>query len=439
VTHRKTYLMAALVAVAMVFACPPDSAAKSNSHSGHNQNAQNHPPSNHPSNHGSADPAHPGMPGTGGNPGLGSPPTGGPKPGGGPDTGGGPQVGTIGPTVGLHSGPGNPTPTLPLGPGKVSKPHGMQTPQPVLPPQKTPQITQQTPSLPLGPGKVPKPHGMQTPQPVLPPQQTPTITQLTPTAPLGPGKLSKQKGNQTPKPVLPPQQTPQLTQITPTAPRGPGKVSKPHGVQTPQPVLPPQQQTPQVAQGTTTKVPEPGKKSKQPGNQTTSSSLGSSASKLGSAPRGLPGVAAPHHVGHAQIFQHAHATQSGATTDQYTSSPATVSSDTAATVFLPPQVTHGVITPQGGSVSATATAQQPAISSFCLLPTARPDGKIFGGLLEPPPGWQPAQQATTAHVSLQGGANYMDPVLRALPVNHPPHSICLCDLVVRINSRWQRQ
>lgn len=138
----------------------------------------------------------------------------------------------------------------------------------------------------------------------------------------------------------------------------------------------------------------------------------------------LPGSVTSQQIGHAAIFQHAHAAAPERATRK------TDGTDTSG-VFLPPQVSHGVITPAVALVADPRIAQPRGVALYCLLPTVGPDGTSFGGLLEPPPGWAPAQTVTSAHVSLQGGANYIDPVLRSLPVNHPPHSACLVDLVVQ--------
>ena len=350
-TLRKLVLV---LLVALVIVIPPHQAfGKSNSHTGHNAQTQNHPPVNHPGHHSDAAPAQPGAPGTGQNPGAGQPTSGISGNPGGP----GPNP-SSGPAIGLHPGPDGPVSTSPAGasyptppqPTVVEPPKAPVPPQ-ALPPQRTPKIVQQTPTAP----QIVEPPRAPVPPQALPPQRTPKIVQQTPTAP----QIVEPPRAPVPSQTLPEQHTPQLVGKTPVPPAGV-----------------------------------------------------------------IPGGMHWSEIGHASVFQHQHALLPA-------KAPVPGETLSKGAVYLPPQVTHGVITaPAAGSTrdDTPEAASEPAL--YCLLPTVRADGSSFGGLLEPPPGWRRAQSATSAHVSLQGGANYIDPVLRSLPASHPPYSVCLVDLVV---------
>lgn len=84
-------------------------------------------------------------------------------------------------------------------------------------------------------------------------------------------------------------------------------------------------------------------------------------------------------IGHASIFQHHHALTPP-------KQPGPDELGPAEGVYLPPQVTHGVITPPVRRPGDAGSEKKQQSALYCLLPTVRADGRSFGGMLEPPPG-----------------------------------------------------
>ena len=382
---------------------PGEVLAKSNSHNHQSNGGVHHNNINSQSNSGSSSPSQP--PGQIGNqpsPQTGSQGT--PPPG---QIGNQPPPGQIGnqpppamnpqgPVVGTHLPPGG---TTASGTGTGSGSYPVPYPQPQAVPHQVPQ-------------QVPQPTPVATP-PMVPPLVT------TGTSPGSSGTVPVPTPTPTPTPMMVPNQVPQPTPVatppmvpplvtTGTSPGSSGTVPVPTPTPTPTPMMVPNQVPQPTPVATPPMVPAQNVAVVSGQNQTT--------------PSLLPGNVSPVDIGHAAVFQNNHAI----------TKPAQLPGERThanTPVVLPPQVTHGVITPFLNGESSQLVSKEMLNPNYCLLPTTERTRGSFGGLLNPPIGWTPAEISSSHHVALKGGSGFSDTIMRSIPASHPAHSACLVFLV----------